>query len=631
MSTHPRLFLSPAELVRLKKQIRTGPGRKIVTALRQKQDADLADLALLARLDDDAAALQTTLGRLQTLARGGKPERWSVMYSVPLAYDLICEQINPADRQELVAWFLESVVRLQPGFYRCAGSNIPLVGMASALFAVLVLEGDPGVPDLTRERTELLRMFEAALYSAIGPSGYPAEDIGYGTFMLSVLGFLAEAVRRAGWYDAYRECPRFRQSGRAILHFVQPWGEHLSNTGDHGDDFRDRQLVLARLAAVNRDPSLRWLLQTLSYPTQPVAKKRACPEVVLGKGRQVPCSAGSLLILDELNKKPARPKGPTQFVDRGRDIVSFRSGWDKAATFVVFDGSLRSGAAQGHAHDCAGHFSLSALGEYFAIDTGRYNIEQDQHNVVLVDGKSGQSTGGDWRAARHHGRLVDYRPGEFCDFAAVDSSQQSNCYWAYRHLGLVNGADPYVWMVEDVNFADDEREFWWTLNTAPGNRITLTGERATIRGHRHGNLLEVHFVLPATHSLKLRQHIHRCGSPRYVSAAEIRRHRAELGEMVHGPVFERPRLVAKVRGGNGRFMSLLLPRRQGMKPAKVQQLATLDNALAVSITWRDVEDTLIFAYEHNLLEANGVSARGQWIVERRSLKSRRVITRSLRA
>ena len=91
----------------------------------------------------------------------------------------------------------------------------------------------------------------------------------------------------------------------AMLHFVQPWGEHLSNTGDHGDDFRDRQLILARQDQL-------WLLRTLSYPTQMLAKQNMWPEVALAKGQQVPCSAFSLLIVDALNKKPASPSGPTQ-------------------------------------------------------------------------------------------------------------------------------------------------------------------------------------------------------------------------------------------------------------------------------------------------------------------------------
>ena len=91
--------------------------------------------------------------------------------------------------------------------------------------------------------------------------------------------------------------------------------------------------------------------------------------------------------------------------------------------------------------------------------------------------------------------------------------------------------------------------------------------------------------------------------------------------MIHGRLWQRPRLIAKVGGFNGRFMSLIIPRRQGDKPAKVERLPSLGNSLALRIAFADVEDTLIWAYEHHLLEAGGVSARGQWIVVRRARSS----------
>jgi hypothetical protein len=95
--------------------------------------------------------------------------------------------------------------------------------------------------------------------------------------------------------------------------------------------------------------------------------------------------------------------------------------------------------------------------------------------------------------------------------------------------------------------------------------------------------------------------------------------------MVHGIVFERPRLIAKVAGYNGRFLSLMLPRSAREKPAKVERLPSIDNSLAMRITFAEVEDTFVWAYEHNLLEAGDVKARGQWTIVRRSRHSRRIL------
>jgi hypothetical protein len=189
-----------------------------------------------------------------------------------------------------------------------------------------------------------------------------------------------------------------------------------------------------------------------------------------------------------------------------------------------------------------------------------------------------------------------------------------------------------VWTVDDINKANDYREFWWTLNTSPENVIRLHRESATIRGWRHGNLLDVHFALPGAaeypkpHVLSLVQDEATPSSYRYLP--QPRRRVGDYvrpGEMVNGIVFVRPRLVAKVAGYNGRFMSVMIPRRKGDDSAAVTRLESVPNSLAMRIAFPDVEDTLIFAYEHNLLEAADVKARGRWCVVRRDRRTRRVL------
>jgi len=281
------------------------------------------------------------------------------------------------------------------------------------------------------------------------------------------------------------------------------------------------------------------------------------------------------------------------------------------------------------------------VGEYFSIDTGRYSIEQDCHSVVLVDGLSGRSTDGEWTQSHHHGTLTGFEPGRFCDFASVDSSYQHSCYWARRYLGLVKGtrARSYVWTVEDINNHNTWAEYWWQMQTSPENRIRLYRRQAVIRGWRHGNLLNVHFVLPAPgeypepHRLELARDVAVASSWRYLRSDPSRRDGRYSGpadhvkrferpaDMVHGPVYARPRLLAKVAGFNGRFMSLMIPCKKGEPAPRVRRLRSLPDSLAVRIVFPEVEDTLIFAYEHNLLEAGDVRGRGKWCVVRRDSES----------
>jgi hypothetical protein len=551
------------------------------------------------------------------------------------AFDLIHAHLTEAERNAFCVWALTQHVRKileekRPTYYKHPGANLTYGKILSAIHAALAILGEPGLPQLDGELAELISFFEATLNVAISSDGWPEEDGGYGTAFLCFMYLAAEALLRAGLFDAFRASPRLARSGQAMLHVAQPWWTHLATTGDCGGSFGARQYILPSLARATGDPTLLWLYG---------AARDSGVEIEIARNYSVPADALSLITLDLLGA-PVHPRQagtPTAFRDRRRGFVTFRSGWNEDDTFVVFDGSQRTPGAQGHFHASCGHFSISALGEYFAIDTGRYNMEQDQHNLVLVDGKSGRSTNGEWTQMTHHGNLIDYLPGDLCDFAAVDSSHQHDCYWARRYLGLVKGKDgpAYVWTVEDINKANDYREFWWTLNTSPANTIKVNRDQATIHGSRHGNLLDVSFVLPdpsaypKSHTLSLTQDMKTCGSYKYIGNPYARAKTFKNPEeMVLYSAFVRPRLIAKVKGYNGRFLSVMIPRCKGRQPARIERLASLDNSLAVKINFPKVEDILIFAYEHNLLEAGGMKGRGQWCLVRRSRKSGKVLAQA---
>lgn len=665
---HPRVLLGPRDVEVLRAMVRKGDAKKIMQAIRARTRphvewllsyADLAasfteaavprgtpaygalgaarEMATVALVDEDDDAIEA-LRRL--FANGEWTEfRGRAVLPAPVAYDMafdfLPEESKRAYRKAAVADAKRRVRDAGANYFHMSGHNITLGVGAGAFWNVLGVLGDPGVPDLTREIGELVRMLEATLHVVYGPDGYPEEDMGYGTLVGASMSLLAETLRRAGIYDPYAACPRYAEFGRAVLHFVQPWGENLSTTGDHGDDFGMREFVLPCLARETDDPTLLWLLGTLSYPTPE-------SEVPLRPGFRMPASTLSLLSLGAMAKPvhPARAKVGTAFRDRGRGIVSFRSGWRADDAFAVFDGSQRSPSAQGHFHASCGHFSLSALGEYFAIDTGRYNIEQNCHNVVLVDGKSGRSTDGEWSYAKHDGVLIDYVPDTFVDFAAVNSSHQHDCFWARRCLGLVKGPgapSAYVWTVDDINKANDFRQYWWQLHTCPENVIRTRTHSAAIKGWRRGNWLDVHWILPdpAEYSephrlLSVTQDVATTSSYKYVPDPHSRVSDVPRpADMIHWSVFVRPRLLAKFAGLNGRILSLMVPRRKGEPAARVTRLPSVPNSLAARIRFADVEDTVIFAYEHNLLEAGDVVGRGQWCVVRRSRNNGRILAHAL--
>ncbi len=667
---HPRVYISEDELPRFQEILRSAPGKKILAAMResvkrqttqaQKNTAKVGEppaligdsftLAFFAFIDEDKQALEVVRHNLavaEEVENNPAPDQQarhrigaSQAGHLAMAYDLVYHHLERKERLAFFRWAYKSGVRktldaLGPWYHHGSGANIPMNQLMNVIRILMSIDGDEGVPNLDKDWARALSMFEATLNTVVGPEGYPSEDMGYGTGMFSRVVQLADALRRGGFLDPYEVCPRYSEFGNAILHFVQPWGKNLSTTGDHGDDIGQRTFALARLAEETSDPTLLWLNGTLSYRVR---------EVQLRKDVQTECSVFALLVADELGEgvHPAKmnPQPATHFRDNGRGIVSFRSGWKKDDTFVVFDGSQRCPAAAGHDHASCGHFSISAFGEYLAIDTGRYNMEQNCHNVVLVDGKSGRDTKGEWEFVKHPGILKSFSPGELVDVASVDSSHQHNCFWARRHIGLVKGrgVPAYLWVVDDINKNNDWGEYWWQLHTCPENTIQTFKSHATVTGWRQGNKMDVHFALPdkieypRPHRIfEITQDVKETSSYNYVGKVTKERMKmfSRPAEQIHYSTFHRPRLLAKIEGYNGRFMSFMLPRDKSMKPAKVKRLKSLPGSLAASITFERVEDTVIFAHEHNLLEAGGIKARGRWCVVRRNLKSGRVLEQAV--
>ncbi len=577
-------------------------------------------------------------------------------YMAPL-YDMAAQFLTSAERSLFCQWAMRFVIKhnvdlLSPKLYFGPGGNINFVGLNGALMTALVLQGDKLVKVDQRLIDSLLGMMEAAIGGCIAPSGYPLEDIGYGTAVVANMSYTIETARRLGVADFAARYPRYNKFGRAMIHFVQPWGEHLSNTGDHGDDFKRRDFILPRLAEETHDPTLLWLWQTLSYNHGAIhpmnSDQTLYGEAALGKGRQVPATINSLVAAPLLAKaqRPTAATVPIAFCCRRRGLVSFRSGWRNDDLLLVFDGSSRSDGAQGHHHDSSGHFSLSAVGEYFSIDTGRYNVTRTCHSVVLVNGESTPDRDS-WSQTLHEGRLTEYAPHQFVDSAAADATAQYGgaVRKAERRVGLVKGAGarPYVWVQDAINANDKWATFDWQMQCAPESKVKVHKRGGVVTGFQHGNLLGVDLFVPLFPGKRNDPAAHKVDSafcdmahPNAVTYLDIDTQEkidqkvAEFSRpaaMIHGPVHERPRLVVRYEGWNGRSLAVLIPRLKGEAAPKLKQIEAVPGAIAVEIAFAKVTDTLIVSYDHPVLKAGEVDERGGWCVIRRSNETGKVIRR----
>ena len=217
---------------------------------------------------------------------------------------------------------------------------------------------------------------------------------------------------------------------------------------------------------------------------------------------------------------------------------------------------------------------------------------------------------------------------------------------AERRVGLVKGpgAQPYVWVQDAINANDKWGMFDWQLHTAPENKIRTQRRGAVVTGLRHGNQLGVEMFLPLFPGQRNSRDAHRIvevfddvahpNAITYLGFDDPQKIKEKVAEyprpaamVEHGPVYERPRLVIRYEGWNGRSLVLMVPRVKGTAAPRMKQLEGVPGSIALEITFAEVTDVLIVSFDHPVLQAGGVDERGGWCVVRRNNKTGKVMQR----
>jgi hypothetical protein len=267
---------------------------------------------------------------------------------------------------------------------------------------------------------------------------------------------------------------------------------------------------------------------------------------------------------------------PTATYSAGTELANFRTSWSRGAVYLNVLGSGRSHASQTHKHADCGHFSIFAHGEYLAIDTGRYNVDEDQHSVVMVDGKPHLPCAG-WGMNTRGGRLLDFQRAGFVEYVRVDMAHMKDCIWADRHFLFVRlgGDDAYMVAIDNINKNNAKHSYWWQLHAHPAAAVRIDGERQASVVGRAGRL-DVTFAVPTAldfpsdpHRIALRADEAWWSRPYGKNDAAPSHDRAD----VWITSVRRPRLIAEVEGLNGQIMAVIVPRRTGDAPLTVRQVA----------------------------------------------------------
>lgn len=418
-----------------------------------------------------------------------------------IAYDAVRPLMTARERAEIAAYY-------EPFFYRALshryygiahpGHNFAPVGFGGAgLLALALWEDVP--PERRAVLGDVLAWAEAyarfTLDTVGGSDGAAVEGSGYGSASLRYLALFAEGLRRRSGRDLFAH-PGWGRFARYLALETLPGGGAFNNFNDNHYQTHVGfwPLVARRSGAAVAD----WVwLHHDGLPRRPswAATQAGWSDRPYALLFREPAHDG--FRPEAMGIRPVHT-----FKDQHHWVA--RTGWGTDDLHVSFQ--CTRGRPGGHSQQDRLNFTVYALGERFAIDSGygmvpipgstevrRLGKLAESHNQVLVDGRGQRDT-----IAPDAGRIVRTGTRGVWAWAVGDA------IGAYEGLRLVRrailvrrtAAAPVVVVFDRIVPAKAGRHrFDWLLQTAPGNRVVperngcfaIQARRATLHGCQVSN------------------------------------------------------------------------------------------------------------------------------------------------
>ena len=447
LEPHPRLLFTTPELVRLRKEARSGFRATVLARLRRACDRlmDPTDpwyLDFSERKTDtwrERKGIFRVLPSLNTLAVGyaftgdkrigdfardalmtiveygladvkGKNygtryEGWrhgpghdkgNFAQSAAYVYDFCYDRFTPRQRARLATYAKESMrfaEEWQDFDQAQVSNNRGVRGILANTWWCLAFDGDTNLPNAATWYQRGLIAAEKYLFMAYDQDGAPYEGPGYAS-CLSRITAVAHALQRRGQANLITN-NRFERFPAYLLYEMLPGGGTANNLNDCNPECGSVSASLPLLGS-RRGALLPWLLRQYDlHPSRSVGWLSESSETV-------PFQMGELMLFLLLWWKDAPVREPRSlgyplsrcFPTRG--VASMRTGWDKNDWLVShFCGRQERSL---HRQGDYNHVALYALGERFLVDAGYGGGQTDirrkvdrwfgltsAHNCVQID------------------------------------------------------------------------------------------------------------------------------------------------------------------------------------------------------------------------------------------------------
>jgi hypothetical protein len=517
------------------------------------------------------------------------------LYYLSLAYDLLHDQLNDADRAivrdglalhaKAIFDDFDPVGRTDKIRYDQNHTYTPIVALIAGSLALMGEEPDAAAW-LERARAVLRR----SRY-VLGEDGYYYEGFGYWTYALHWHVRGAELLGRATGEKLF-DLPALRDNWLYGLHLSLPGKPGAFDVGDTGLWKADNERPDIRV----NNSSMLWAIATATGSRE----SRMVGDLYAARAPEMDFPSSAFLWFDakDTPAKFGTIKPYHSFKDH--DVVTWRSGWGPEATAYLFRSGPPLGHAAaaklgqlkdwtmntGHVHADIGAFYMYAKGAYLAVGTG-YTAEKwtrDQ-NTLLIDGK-GQAVDGDY----HNGHGVPY--------AQLDGTHIERTYLSseYGYVSREFGS-AYTRQVKDVTLRRSllMTERWllviddMSARDGAAHRLTwLCHADAAFRAEGTGDATAFVAQLPQASLMVL---------PLAPEASAVEAKSGETTVMAgmapgrgqpakHGFQLE---LTAKTPTSASRFVNLLVPLGAGEKAPAVENFRddAASGAVAFTLRWAD--------------------------------------------